>query len=636
MADALDDAKNSDAGKAEVAAKNPFAINVTSAASARTTAESGSVKPAAQKPAAQKPAVQKSAVQKPLVKKPVAAAGVQSVATPSGPATITATAKVTAEKPAVSKPAAGKPAASKPAAGKSDGEKPADPAAETEEEEPQQADPQRHFILFQAVPSWAISMLVHVLVLLALGILTIADPVKIVNILSASSTGKDGPEIEEFTIEEMDPGEVAESEEMTEPMVDLPESMEMVDTTSVDIPMEIASVPVDMSDFAADMAPSAATLQSLSSMSSQSLSSRSSDMKKKLLREYGGNDSSEAAVARALKWIAKHQMPNGGWTFMHTAVRRDSGGNPGDEARAKCFNAATAMALLPFLGAGQTHMTGEYKNTVRLGLAFLIRNGKAKVINGLPTLDFTEAGGTLYSHGLVAILLCEAYAMSQDPALMAPAQAAINFTVYAQMSDGGWRYSPRGAAPGDTSVTGWHIMALKSAHMGYLTVPPVTVKGAINFLDTVQGDGGSIYGYTDRPTSIGGREACSAIGLLCRMYTGWDKNHPGIKKGVEHLARVGVDKKDMYYNYYAAQVLRHHGGPEWNRFNVELRDWLVETQETTGGAEGSWYFEESKSHRGPHEGGRLLSTAISTMILEVYYRHMPIYAAGAAEDDFPL
>jgi len=213
--------------------------------------------------------------------------------------------------------------------------KAADPGDQSQEEGPLEADPQRHFILFQAVPAWAISMLVHVLVLLALGLLTIADPQKIVNVLSASSTGEEGPEIEEFTIEEVDPGDVAESEELTEPMVDVPEMSEVVDPVSVDIPMDVAMVPVDVSDFAAEMAPSGAKLQSLSSMNSQSFNSRSVDMKKKLLREYGGNDSSEAAVAKALKWIAKHQMPNGAWTFQHNLVRRDSGGNPGDEARAK-------------------------------------------------------------------------------------------------------------------------------------------------------------------------------------------------------------------------------------------------------------------------------------------------------------
>jgi len=512
--------------------------------------------------------------------------------------------------------------------------KAADPGDQTHDEGPVEADPTRHFIMFQAVPAWAVSMLVHVLVLLVLGLLTIADPVKIVNVLSASSTGEDGPEIEEFTIEEVDPGEVAESEEMTEPMVDVPETSEVVDPVSVDIPMDVAMVPIAVSDFAAEMAPSGATLQSLSSMNTQSLNSRSADMKKKLLREYGGNDSSEAAVAKALKWIAKHQMPNGGWTFHHNLVRRDSGGNPGDEGRAKSFNAATSMALLPFLGAGQTHMAGEYKDTVRRGLLFLISNGKAKNIGGMATLDFSESGGTLYSHGLAAIVLCEAYAMTEDPALMGPAQAAINYTAYAQNADGGWRYTARARTEGDTSVTGWHVMALKSAYLGHLNVPPNTVRGAIGFLDRVQSEGGSMYGYTDRTTRL--VPGVTAIGLLCRMYTGWDKKHPGIIKGVENLAKTGVNKRDIYYNYYAAQVLRHFGGPEWNRFNVELRDWLVASQETSGGAEGSWHFADSTSHRGPLEGGRLCSTAMATMILEVYYRHMPIYAASASEDDFPL
>ncbi len=512
-----------------------------------------------------------------------------------------------------------------------------DESTDQDENDPAEANHRRHFILFRAVPSWLISMLVHMLVLIVLGVLSVADPVKIINVLSASNSGEEGPEIEEFTIEEVDPGEVAESEELTEPMVDMPETIENVEPMAVDVPMEVAMTPVDMTDFAAEMAPSGAALQSLASMTSQSFSSRSVDMKKKLLREYGGNESSESAVNKALKWIALHQMPNGGWTFQHNLVCRGACSDPGEEQHAKAFNAATALALLPFLGAGQTHMAGDYKNTVRQGLLFLAQNGKAKNMGGLNTLDFTEPGGTLYSHGLVTILLCEAYAMTEDPALMGPAQAALNFTYYAQSpSDGGWRYAPRSATESDTSVTGWHVMAMKSGYMGHLTVPPIAVKGALNFLDRVGSNNGSLYGYTDKITSVGASPSCTAIGLLCRMYTGWDKTHPGIIEGVKNLMQIGVDKRDIYYDYYAAQVLRHYGGPDWDKFNVELRDWLVQTQDTNAGANGSWHFSDSKSHRGPLEGGRLASTAFATMILEVYYRHMPLYANTASEEDFPL
>jgi len=507
-------------------------------------------------------------------------------------------------------------------------------AQEDSDELLDEANPQRHFILFQALPAWVISLLVHMLVLLVLGLLSVADPVQIVNVLSASHSGDEGPEIEKFTISELDLGDIAQAEEPAEPVVDLPERFDVSEPLSVDVPMEMAAVPIDMTDLVTEMAPSAATLQSLSSMRSQSFDSRSDSMKKKLLRQYGGSASSEAAVAKALKWIAKHQMPNGAWTFQHNVVRRDSGGDPGDPQRARAFNAATALALLPFLGAGQTHMTGEYKDTVRRGLLFLVANGKPKVIGGMPTLDFSESGGSLYSHGLVTILLTEAFAMTEDPALLGPAQAALNFSFYAQNADGGWRYSPR-SLDSDTSVTGWYVMAMKSGYMAHLTVPPLAVRGSVAFLDRVQTDDGAMYRYTERSSDL--RPAgCTAIGLLCRMYTGWDKNHPSIKRGVEYLGKVGVDKTDIYYNYYAAQVLRHHGGPEWDKFNVELRDWLVAEQNDSGGAAGSWHFPNSRQHRGPLEGGRLCSTAFATMILEVYYRHMPLYSSSAAEDEFPL
>ena len=157
------------------------------------------------------------------------------------------------------------------------------------------ADPARHFLWFQAAPAWLVSMVVHVLILLVLGLVTIADPIKIVNVLSANYSGEEGPEVEEFTIEEIDPGDISEMEEEVVEPVDVAEAMEMVEPTPMD-PMEIATVDFEVSDFASEMAPAAMSLQTVSSLNVQAMSSRSADMKKKLLRDYGGNESSEAAV----------------------------------------------------------------------------------------------------------------------------------------------------------------------------------------------------------------------------------------------------------------------------------------------------------------------------------------------------
>lgn len=279
------------------------------------------------------------------------------------------------------------------------------------------------------------------------------------------------------------------------------------------------------------------------------------------------------------------------------------------------------MALLPFLGAGQTHIQGEYKNTVKMALYFLASRQKA---NG----SFHESGGSMYSHGLCSIAMCEAYAMTKDRALMRPAQASINFIVYAQDPvGGGWRYQPKQA--GDTSVVGWQLMALKSAHMAYLQVPPATVIGASRFLDSVAADSGSKYGYTNP----GGGTATTAVGLLCRMYLGWKKDHGSLERGVQFLASRGPSKGNMYYNYYATQVIRHYEGDIWKKWNTEMREWLVGSQKKEGHERGSWVM--SGDH-GAERGGRLYCTSMATMILEVYYRHMPIYGKQAAEEEFPL
>ncbi|GEM_PF-386615 len=502
------------------------------------------------------------------------------------------------------------------------------------EENLEDADLQRKFVLFQAVPAWMVSMVVHVLILVTFALITIGSEKQIVNVLSASATGEEGPEIDEFTISEpMEEMEETE-EEVTEEVVDTPEPIEDMEPVDLETPLEMVSVPISVVDMASAMAPVAESLQTLSSTSTSELGSRSSaDVKKQMLRTYGGTDSSEAAVTKALKWLEKHQMPNGAWTFNHQMVCRDPACNRSGE-HTDALNGATALALLPFLGAGQTQFTGEHKRTVERGLGFLIRNGKAKTMSGLPVMDYTEKGGSMYSHGLAAIALCEAYAMTEDPRLAGPAQGALNFIMYAQdPRGGGWRYAPKQA--GDTSATGWQIMALKSGYMGHLTVQPAAIRGSSLFLDSVQSDNGSLYGYTAPVANPNGpHKACHAVGLLCRMYLGWNKEHPGIKKGVQHLSKIGVLKNDIYYNYYAAQVLRQHGGPEWEKFNTELRDWLVAEQSDDGPTKGSWAF--ANSGHGTQQGGRLYMTAMSTMILEVYYRHMPLYSDNAAEDEFPL
>lgn len=330
-----------------------------------------------------------------------------------------------------------------------------------------------------------------------------------------------------------------------------------------------------------------------------------------LVRVGGGNEQSEAAVDAALKWLIAHQLSDGGWSFDMRACPECKGqcGNSGGKAGDRC--AATALALLPLLGRGCTHKDGPYAKEVERGIGFLA---------GLATQGQGQMFGTdgsLYSQGVAGIALAEAYAMTGDARLKRPAQLAMNFIMAAQdPQGGGWRYRPR--QPGDTSASGWHLVALKSGADAGLLIDAGVFANMSRFLDSTQAEDGAAYGYTG-PGNGGGT---TAIGLLCRMHLGWKPDHPAITRGAALLAERGPNR-DPYYLFYANQVLARTGGVGWKAWNDALRDTLVQGQERGGHEAGSWYDSLTAGH-GAFAAGRLYCTSLATLILENYYRNAPV------------
>ncbi len=333
----------------------------------------------------------------------------------------------------------------------------------------------------------------------------------------------------------------------------------------------------------------------------------------------GATKQTERAVQGGLTWFARHQNPDGSWSLNkhHCRDRVCTCGGEGDlEQNA----AATAFALLPYLAAGQTHETeGQYKGTIDRGLGWLVKNQKQ---DG----NLAAGGGqVMYTHGLAAIALCEAYGLSRDKRLAAPAQAAINFIQNAQDKEtGGWWYNP-GQKGGDTSVFGWQLMALKSGQMAGLTVNPATLGGAQKWLKSVaKGQKGGLFSY--RPDT-GVSPTMSSVGLLSTQYLGAERNDPRITEGMNYFLTQMPNAKvrNCYYWYYATQVMHNLPGPEWDRWNREMRRVLIESQVKDGCAIGSW--DPNQPTPDPHgkTGGRVMVTAIATLTLEIYYRYLPLY-----------
>ncbi len=478
------------------------------------------------------------------------------------------------------------------------------------------------FILFNAVPSWAVSMVVHILILLALALMYFNPSSEAApTVLNVSPPGE-VEEVKDFELlEDLEPMDVETmtSEVVMQTEVTTPTEMEEL---SVSTDIDAAPLTVDLVEFSTQTAPRNDLMQEIGSVTGKGVEGRGAAARKQMVAANGGSEGSERAVALALKWFAEHQRPDGSWSFDHRQGQCNGRCTHAGTLK-DCYTGATAMALLPFLGSGQTHKEGQYKKQVFGGLSYLIKAQNKK--NG----SLVQGGGNMYSHGLAAIALCEAYAMTQDRQLMMPAQASLAYIAYAQDPvGGGWRYQPKQA--GDTSVVGWQLMALKSGHMAYLKVPPACVAGTSKFLDSVQTEYGAKYGYA----TPGAKPSTTAVGLLCRMYLGWKKDNEALEAGARYISDIGPKPTDMYYNYYATQVMRHFGGEMWEKWNNVMRDQLVDSQSTTGHMTGSW--DVAGGGHVNDRGGRLYFTSCATMILEVYYRHMPIYGKAAAEEDFPL
>lgn len=444
----------------------------------------------------------------------------------------------------------------------------------------------------KAAPPWLVSLVVHMVVIILLAILTFA------------LGGDEAPELE-----------VVWADRIGEQLLDssvLTSSPDPIDTLDTEWSQEMKVVEDPLAappELQIDplIAGTTATSDIAAPSIGMALSGREKGAKKALLAAYGGTKLTEEAVRNGLLWLKKNQRADGSWSMV---------GPYSDGASQENATAATAMALLAFQGAGNTHRDGEFKDVVIKGWKWMIAKQDA---DG----NFVQEAvynARLYTQAQCTIAICELYGMTKDQQYRKPAQLAIDYAIKAQDPQlGGWRYTPR--QDSDMSVTGWFVIALQSAMMAGLEVPSPQMDSISKFLDAAQHNEGAQYSY--KPGQ-GPTLPMTAEGLLCRQYLGWKHNDPRLRAGVNYLLENKIEYGDqnVYYWYYASQVLHHMGHEDWDKWNAVMREALPKAQTQTGKEAGSW--SPSNDRWGGH-GGRLYVTCLTLYNLEVYYRHLPIY-----------
>jgi hypothetical protein len=345
-----------------------------------------------------------------------------------------------------------------------------------------------------------------------------------------------------------------------------------------------------------------------------------------LVELQGGSAQTEAAVAAALRWLAAAQSRDGRWDANHFGAGQEQavlGHNRGGAGRG-ADTGISALALLAFLGAGHSHLHGEFQDTVRRGLDFLLRS---QAVDGSLFGDATLYA-QMYCHSMATFALAEAQAMTGDRRLQPAVTKAVDFCLAAQNQvTGGWRYRPGDS--GDTSQLGWQLMALASADRAGIRLPPDTWIRVERFLRSVRrGNYGGLASY--RPDS-GPSTSMTAEALYCRLLLadvqGDVMDEPGAVEASTALlaALPGTERLNLYYWYYASLALHHRhqrsdrAAGDWQKWNDALLAALLATQVADGADAGSW---NTNTVWGGY-GGRVYTTAMAAMCLEVYYRYAP-------------
>jgi len=358
---------------------------------------------------------------------------------------------------------------------------------------------------------------------------------------------------------------------------------------------------------------------------------RSLARREEVARQYGGTNESERAVEASLEWLAASQAADGYWD----AERYGAGQVKIDEAGVDRLNAGinadsglTGLAILAFLGAGYTQEEGPYAENIDRALRWLIAQQDADGFLGGNATRYAR----MYCHAMATYGLAEAYGMQSDPAtdrrLRQPLVRAIAYIVDNQHpGDGGWRYLK--GQESDMSMFGWQVMALKSARIAGIRLPDDVMPRTVRFLkDRSLGNRQGLAGY--RP-GMPPTPSMTAEALFAKQMLGIERTNAACVEAVDYLLKnlPRRSKYDLYYWYYGTLAMYQYGGESWQKWNESLRDRLIADQVQSGANAGSW---DPKDRWGPY-GGRVYSTVLSTLCLEVYYRFLPLYNMGGQYDE---
>lgn len=314
----------------------------------------------------------------------------------------------------------------------------------------------------------------------------------------------------------------------------------------------------------------------------------------------GGTKACEEAVFKALRYLKGTQQQDGSWNDRYRV-------------------GITGLALLAYLGHCETPVSGEFGETVFAATAYLVDRG----MRNKGRLFDDGKSHWCYEHAIATYALCESYLFSrsfgyQVPNLETVVRQAVEWILNTQNNAGSWGYQYGDGPRFDTSITAWHLQALKAAKASgikFSRIDDVINKGLKSLTISQTANGGFAYQPTE---SRSGNFPLTGAGVLClQQHRG--KRDFDARQGIGYISkhsRFHFKKgANLYEHYYVSQAAMNEGGDFWKSYNKMFRDQLLSGQN----ADGSWPSPPGNRH----SEGIIYDTCLATLMLEVYYRYLP-------------
>lgn len=311
----------------------------------------------------------------------------------------------------------------------------------------------------------------------------------------------------------------------------------------------------------------------------------------------------DAAIVRALEFLADRQRPSGAWTLQ----------NEGEAT------SATSLAVMAFLAAGHLPGEGPYGERIERGIDWVVAQQQP---NGMLAVE--RVHGPMYCHGIATLMLAEVVGMTDEDSakpVRAALERAIKLILESQDVNksrahaGGWRYQPR-SSDSDLSVTAWQLLALRAAKNLGCDVPAESIDRAVEYVKrlAVADSGGFGYQSPHAPSPV--RAGTGILALeICGAH-----HAPESMAAAEYLLARPLRYNTHYYfygAYYCSIGMFQVGGKYWDETRETIAVDLVRHQEQ----DGSWTARTG----GERSAGLIYSTSMAVLALAVEYQYLPIY-----------